>query len=144
MLYATPAFASELNTGFGITAGWSIAKDNDAVEDFCVGVKYRLDRWEAALEFFRAKYPNGGFDKLGVLSADYTWDFARIEEENYGMYIGAGLSYLGATDYTFEDAVCINFLLGYDYTAHWSLAGRLYYTFEGADMFATGGFTYLF
>ena len=144
VLITTPVMASEQNTGYGVTVGYSLAKDNDAVEDFALGVKYRLDTWEAAMEFFRAEFPNGGYDRVGVLSVDYTWDFARIPDEDFGIYIGAGVSYLGATDHFFSDGPCANLLVGYDYTSHWSLAGRLFYTFDGGDMFTIGGFTYLF
>jgi hypothetical protein len=142
-MLTTPAMASEQNTGIGIMAGYSIAKDNNAVEDVALGVKYRLDTWEAAMEFFRADYPNGGWDKMGVVSVDYLWDFARIPEEDFGIYVGTGLSYLGAADY-WGDTACWNVLVGYDYTKNWSLAGKLFYTLDGGDMFAIGGFTYLF
>ena len=143
-LAAVPALASEQNTGIGVMVGYSIAADNDAVEDFALGLKYRLDTWEAAVDFFRAEFPNGGYDKVGVASIDYTWDFARIPDENYGLYGGAGISWLGATDFFYSDGLCANILVGYDYTSSWSLAGRFFYTFEGGEMFAIGGFCYLF
>ena len=142
-LMASPVLAGDQNTGIGVTVGYSIAKGNDAVEDFAVGAKYRLDTWEAAFDMFRSKLANGGYDKMGVLSVDYTWDFARIAEENFGIYGGTGISYLGAAD-VWNDGFCWNLLVGYDYTSSVSLAGRFFYTFDGGNMFAIGGFTYLF
>ncbi len=138
---AIPAYAKAPNTGFGITAGYSIAADNDAVEDISLGMKYRLSRWEGSFDVFRSKFPNGGYDRMGVASVDYTWDFARLAGENFGIYMGAGLSYLGAAD-VWNNGLAGNILVGYDYTNRVSLAGRFYYTFDG-NMFATGGFTYL-
>jgi hypothetical protein len=137
------ALASERNTGLGIMAGYSVAKGNDAVEDIAIGAKWRLDTWEAAFDIFRSKFPNGGYDKMGVLSLDYTWDFARIPQEDFGIYLGSGISYLGAAD-VWKDDFCWNLLVGYDYTSSWSIAGRFFITLQDGNMFAVGGFTYLF
>ena len=144
MLFAAPAMAGEQNTGLGVMVGYSIVAGNDAVEDFALGVKYRLDRYECAIDFFRSEFPNGGYDKVGVFSIDYTWDFARIPEEDYGIYVGSGFSYLGATDYWGNDGFCWNLLVGYDYTSSWSIAGRFFYAFDGGDAFAAGGLCFLF
>lgn len=140
-MMAAPAYAKDRNTGFGIMAGYSIAAANDAVEDFAYGAKYRLSDWEAEAALFRSKFPNGGYDKMGVLSVDYTWDFQRLPGEDFGIYVGAGVSYLGAAD-VWESGVAGNILVGYDYTNRVSLAGRFFYTLDG-EMFAIAGFTYL-
>ena len=143
-LFTAPASASEQNTGFGLMVGYSIVAGNDAVEDLALGVKYRMDTWEAAADLFRSKYPNGGYDNVCVLSFDYTWDFARIPDENFGIYVGGGLSYLAATNYWGSDGPALNILIGYDYTSSWSLAGRYFYALDGGDSYAVGGFCYLF
>jgi hypothetical protein len=138
---ACPAYAKDRNSGMGVSFGYSIAAANDAVEDFAIGAKYRLSDWEGAFEIFRSKFENGGYDKMGVASIDYTWDFQRLPGEDFGIYIGAGLSYLGAAD-VWGDGVAWNILVGYDYTNRVSLAGRFFNTLDG-EMFATGGITYL-
>ena len=139
---AIPAYARDTNSGPGVMVGYSVAANNDAVEDFTVGLKYRFGSWEAAIDIFRAKFENGGYDQMGVASIDYTWDFQRLPGEDFGIYVGGGLSYLGAAD-VWGDGGCTNILVGYDYTNSVSLAGRFFYTFDG-EMFAVGGFTYLF